>query len=100
MMKFNSTKDNVIEEIRTIAEKFKIERIILFGSRGREDNKEISDYDIAVYDTSLSEKDKIYFYHEINEIETLKKIDIVYINDKTDKKLLENIKKDGVIIYE
>ena len=49
----------------------------------------------------LSEfKNKGYFCSEIHELETLFKIDIVFINNDTDPKLLENIKKDGVIIYE
>lgn len=100
MKKSNHNNDNIIKEIKNIATRYKIQRIILFGSRSRGDNKDTSDYDIAVYDTLLDEKDKTYFYHEINKIETLKKIDIVYINDKTDKEFLKNIKKDGVVIYE
>jgi predicted nucleotidyltransferase len=100
MTKNKYLEDNVIDNIKKIATKYKIERIILFGSRARGDNSPVSDYDIAVYNPFITEIEKTSFYHDIDEIETLKKIDIVFINDETDTELIESINKDGVIIYD
>lgn len=100
MEKINDTKDTVLQEIKEIAMKYKIDRVILFGSRARGDNSHVSDYDIAVYASSLTELEKTLFYYDIDEIETLKKIDIVYIDTSTDRTFLDNISRDGVIIYE
>ncbi len=100
MVSIEILNDNVIKSIKNIAAKYKVEQIVLYGSRSRGDNTDTSDYDIAIIAPSAIEKDKTMLYHDINEIETLKKIDIVFINKETDSDLLENINKDGVIIYE
>ncbi|MPN13190.1 hypothetical protein SDC9_160510 [bioreactor metagenome] len=100
MKKINDTKDTVLQKIKEIAMKHEIKRVILFGSRARGDNSDVSDYDIAIHASSLTELEKTLFYHDIDEIETLKKIDIVYIDAETDKEFLYNISRDGVIIYE
>ncbi len=100
MNKMNDIKDAVLQKIKGIAMKYKIEKVILFGSRARGDNSPVSDYDIAVYASSISDMDKTLFYHDIDEIETLKKIDLVFIDDEADEGLVESINKDGVIIYE
>ena len=91
--------DTLIHSIQTIGEKYAIKRIILFGSRARRDNKSTSDIDLAVY-TLPSFANKGSFSSDIEDLETLLKIDIVFINHHTDIKLLENIKKEGVVIYE
>lgn len=100
MNKANDMKDPVLQEIKKVAMKYKIERIILFGSRARGDNSPVSDYDIAVYSSYISDVEKTLFYHDIDEIQTLKKIDIVFIDEETDGGLIESINKDGVIIYD
>ena len=100
MIKIEIMNDKVIKSIKNIATKYKVEQIILYGSRSRKDNTDTSDYDIAIIAPSAIDKDKTMLYHEIIEIETLKKIDIVFINEETDSDLLENINKDCVIIYE
>lgn len=41
-------RDEVIQEIREIAEKYKVEKVILFGSRARGDFHRTSDIDLAV----------------------------------------------------
>lgn len=91
--------DKLIQSIQTIGEKYGINRIVLFGSRARGSNKPTSDIDLAVY--VLPEFiSKGYFSSEIDDLATLFKIDVVFINDHTDTNLVENIKKEGVIIYE
>jgi predicted nucleotidyltransferase len=91
--------ETLIHSIQAIGEKYAIHRIVLFGSRARDDNKPTSDIDLAVY--PLPEfTNKGYFSSEIDDLATLLKIDVIFINNHTDIKLLENIKKEGVVIYE
>jgi len=93
-------QDKVLDEIKKIAMKYKVQKAILFGSRARKDQSSVSDYDIAIIAESLSSFDKASFYADVEEIETLKKIDIVFINNSTNDELMKNIMKDGVVIYE
>ncbi|MDD4503802.1 MAG: nucleotidyltransferase domain-containing protein [Clostridiaceae bacterium] len=96
----NEMEDNVLNEIIRISKEYNLEKVVLFGSRARGDNSPVSDYDIAVFDNSLSDIEKASFCLDIEGIETLKKIDIVFTSDSLSIGLLENINKDGVIIYE
>jgi len=92
--------DSVIEDIKEIAMKYKVKKIVLFGSRARGDHSAVSDYDFAVFENYLSELDKARLYADVDEIETLKKIDIVFVRENSTDELMESIKKDGVILYE
>lgn len=89
----------LIESIQSIGQKYDIEKIVLFGSRARGDNKLVSDIDLAVF--SLPEFNKRgYLTSELDDLETLLKIDILLIDENTDSRLLENIKREGVTLYE
>ncbi|MDD2212854.1 MAG: nucleotidyltransferase domain-containing protein [Clostridia bacterium] len=92
--------DDVLGKIKEIARKYKITQVILYGSRARGDYSSASDYDLAVFGESLSELDKAYFNSELEEIETLKKIDVTFIKEGVTDEFTENIRKEGVIIYE
>lgn len=43
---------------------------------------------------------KIFFQLDLEKIEMLLKFDVVFIDSNTSEKLLDEIKKDGVSIYE
>lgn len=89
----------IIDEIREIAIRDSVNKIVLFGSRARGDNRQTSDIDLAIFcDKESQYESKIYF--DLDDIETLIKLDIVFIKENTNKKLLENIQKDGVTLYE
>jgi predicted nucleotidyltransferase len=96
----NKIMDEVLKQICEIAKKYNTEKLVLFGSRARGDNSPVSDYDIAVFKTCISVYDKASFSLDVEDIETLKKIDIIFIDEKLEDKLMENIKKEGIIIYE
>ncbi|WP_280961396.1 nucleotidyltransferase family protein [Butyricicoccus faecihominis] len=74
------------------------ERIVLFGSRARGDNHERSDIDLAVY--GLPESKEAAFLDGIDELPTLLKFDVVFISPHTSPALLDEIKRDGVTLYE
>ena len=92
--------DRVIEQIKEIAMKYNVKKIVLFGSRARGDHCSVSDYDFAVFENYLSALDKARLWADVEEIETLKKIDIVFVQENSTDELMESIKRDGVVLYE
>ena len=92
-------KAELIKEIISIAQKYPISKIVLFGSRAKGDNSPTSDIDLAVY--TLPEFAHIgHFTSDIGDMQTLLKIDIIFVDKCRNEKLIENIKKEGVKIYE
>lgn len=88
----------IYQQIAKIAHKYDVAKVILFGSRARKTNDMKSDIDLAVYGC----KDFCDLYFDINEqVDTLLTFDIIDMDSKdisTD--LINEIKRDGVIIYE
>jgi uncharacterized protein len=91
--------EKLIQSIQAIGRAYLIRKIVLFGSRARGEAKPTSDIDLAVYE--LPEfKERGRFVCCLDDLPTLLKLDLVFINDDTDYKLVENIRKDGVVVYE
>lgn len=90
--------NNIINEIRNIASKYiGIEKIILFGSRARGDNRLKSDIDLAIY----GEGDFSEFIFDLeNEVNTLLEFDVTVISNGLDEVFMRQIKNEGVILYE
>lgn len=96
-MKLNLEK-KIVEEIIDIYRKHdKIKKVILFGSRARGDNSLKSDIDLAIYcDTSIVE-----FIEDIEmKTSTLLEFDFSDMKDINDKIFIEQVEKEGIIIYE
>ena len=93
-------QDYVLSKIKEIAAKFDIEKVILFGSRARGDHSKTSDYDIAILGKDIPLVDQALLREAMEEINTLKKLDVVFIDEDSDKELAENIRSEGVVIYE
>lgn len=86
----------VIQQIRTLAQKYKIKKVILFGSRARGDYKRTSDIDLAA-----SGGDFNRFALDVDEeTSTLLKYDIVNLDTAIQKELILSIEKEGKILYE
>lgn len=92
--------DRILALIQDAAQKYKsIKKVVLFGSRARGDYSEQSDYDIAVF--GANEQDKILFKSSIEDLPTLHKIDMVFIDEKNiNTPLYDNINQEGKIIME
>ncbi|MEG0273395.1 MAG: nucleotidyltransferase domain-containing protein [Hydrogenoanaerobacterium sp.] len=90
-------QDLILHSLSNTAIKYSADKIILFGSRARGNNRPNSDYDIAVF--GMPDSNQPLFWADVEDISTLLKFDIVFVTDTTNKKLIENIKKDGVILY-
>lgn len=89
-------KQVVLDELTSIAERYHIEKLILFGSRARGDFRRTSDIDLAV---SGGDFDRFVLDVE-EETSTLLKYDFVDLDRKVQDELLRSIEKEGVVIYE
>ena len=89
-----------INQIKQIAAKYPVTKLVLFGSRARGDHAPVSDYDLAVFGPGLSELAKAEFSLDIEEIATLKKIDLVFADENVTDDLMRNIVTEGKVIYE
>lgn len=86
----------VIKEIRDLAEKYHLNKVILFGSRARGDYKRASDIDLAV-----SGGDLVRFSLDVDEETTTPlKYDIVNLDETIQKELLDAIVREGKTLYE
>ena len=88
--------EELLKEIAAVGHRNQAERILLFGSRARGDNRDRSDIDIAVF--GMPKENRIAFSEAIEKLPTLLDFDIIFIDEKTDEALLQNIRKDGVTI--
>ena len=89
-------RPEVIEEIRNLAQKYDIEKVILFGSRARGDFKERSDIDLA-----FRGGNSCHFIFDVDEeTSTLLEFDVIDLDKPVQKELLEAIRREGVLLYE
>ena len=65
-------------------------KLVLFGSRARGDNRPRSDI----------EEQQTRFWCGMDDLPTLLKYDVVFVDDYTSPELLAEIDRDGVILYE
>ena len=89
--------DKSFEEMISLFKSFdNLDVVYIFGSRARGDYKTASDIDLAI---ETSDDIKIRLLGMLEEIRCILKFDVVDINNIGNEKLLENIKKDGILIY-
>ncbi|MTV47390.1 nucleotidyltransferase domain-containing protein [Heliobacillus mobilis] len=89
----------LIENIRSIGQKYAIDKIVLFGSRARGESHRTSDIDLAVY--PLPEFNLTgHLSSDLDDLDTLLKIDVVFIGVQTNRDLIEIIEKEGVLLYD
>lgn len=77
-----------------------VERAVLFGSRARGDFREESDYDIAVFGSVPTAEKAVLRYSCREDLKTLHKIDLIFVEDQTDENLLNRIKEEGIVFYD
>ena len=88
-------KPELIQEICRLARRYKINKLILFGSRARGDYKRTSDIDLAV-----SGGDTVRFSLDIEDTGTLLEYDIVNLDGSVQEELQKSIEEEGITIYE
>lgn len=89
-------RQQVIEEIQALAQKYNVSKVILFGSRARGDFRRTSDIDLAVTGGDFDR-----FALDVNEdTSTLLEYDIVNLDRDMQQELRDSIRTGGMIIYE
>lgn len=96
IMKESGIREEVIEEIRKLAVKYGMEKVILFGSRARGDFHHISDIDLAVQGGDFAG----FALDVEEEVSTLLQFDIVNLSGSVQDELVESIVREGVALYE
>ena len=90
--------DRLIEEMVALAGSHQAHRLCLFGSRARGDHRPDSDYDFALWGIPADRQP--LFLNDVEELPSLCKIDVVFVDQQTDPALLSNIQADGVILMD
>ena len=92
-----------IEVIKQIAEQIgrnpHVEKVLLFGSRARGDERERSDIDIAVVGSGITESEWTEMWAYVDDAPTLLSVDLVRF-EKSPEDLKQSITKEGVALYE
>lgn len=89
-------RQEIIEEIRKLACKYNVNKVILFGSRARGDYRRTSDIDLAVEGGDFER-----FVLDVDEeTSTLLEFDIIDLKRDIQQELQASIRKEGRILYE
>jgi len=89
-------KEQVLQEIISLAKQHSITKVILFGSRARGDYHRSSDIDLAVCGG-----DVVSFSLDVEEkTSTLLTYDIIDMNQEHPENITKSIEREGKIIYE
>ncbi len=93
--------DKILEKIKIfLIEKLDPQKIILFGSRAKENKRTGSDIDLAILkDKILNFREKRKLKEEIENICGLYSIDLIFL-DEVEEKFQKTIEEIGVLIYE
>jgi predicted nucleotidyltransferase len=89
------TVSDMIEQVTDICKRHHVEHLSLFGSYAKGTNTEYSDLDFIIY----GDVDMEALREEIDEIMTLKKIDLFEYDLCQNQYLREDMDKYGIKIY-
>ncbi len=88
--------NNIVEILKT---RFNPEKIILFGSRAKKEEKSRSDFDIALNEKKPSIGEIRKLKREIEQVSGLYKVDVIFLKS-VEKDFRDIILKTGRIIYD
>ncbi len=89
--------EHVYNQIREICAEERAARVMLFGSRARGTAEEKSDIDLAVWGCP----DFPHLEDRLdNELWSLLRLDVVDMDESSSHELLEEVLKDGKVLYE
>lgn len=91
-------EEEIYEEMLSIFSKIiEINKVILFGSRAKQNYKPTSDIDLAV-ELEQDEK-KLLLIRMLDEMRCALKFDVLNIKNIKNEQLIKDIKNEGIIIY-
>jgi predicted nucleotidyltransferase len=89
--------EHVYNQIREICAEERAARVMLFGSRARGTAEEKSDIDLAVWGCP----DFPHLEDRLdNELWSLLQLDVINMDESSSHELLEEVLKDGKVLYE
>ena len=99
MNKIYSIRENLYDEMLRLFKEEKLEKVILFGSRARNEYKDNSDIDLAIIFNNNDNDNYIKLFTKLEDLNTLYKFDVIDFNKITNNKLKNEIIKDGICIH-
>ena len=79
--------DKTIEQVKQLAHRYGVPKLVLFGSRARGDHHARSDYDFAVW--GCTPQQRTLFSDAVeNDLDSLYSVDLVFVSEHTDAALL------------
>lgn len=84
--------------MKALAEHYCARRLYLFGSRARGDFRAHSNYDFALWGVPTAAQAQLM--DAVDDLPSLYKIDVVFVDDRTSWALLDNVTKDEVILVD
>ena len=95
-MEGTGIRETVIEEIRGLAKRHGVRKVILFGSRARGDFHRTSDIDLAIHGGNVSS-----FALDVDEeTSTPLKYDVINLDGEMQQELQRAIRQEGRVLYE
>ena len=93
--------DRIAKVVRLIRESLHPQKIILFGSRARGNERKGSDIDIAVAGVPKpSIREERLLKERIDEVAGLLSVDLIFLDDLRDEDMKSVILETGVVEYE
>ena len=94
-MSYNLDKEDE-KRIIELAKKYRVEKVILFGSRARGNNRPDSDVDLALSGGNYFE----FAFDFDDESNGNIKCDVTYLDHELKMGLRDSINRDGIVLYE
>ena len=99
-MKFGLS-DTVIRELQDVFRRHtNIKKVLIFGSRSKENYREGSDIDLAVIGDNIDYNQLLTILCEIDDLELLYSIDLLDYNKKVGTPIGDHINRVGQVFYE
>ncbi len=93
--------EEVIERIQRVLAKYPcVERAVLYGSRAKGSHKPGSDIDLNLQGEGISAKERDKILWELDDLNLPYGVDVTVLNEISHAKLLEHIRRVGVVFYE
>ena len=97
LMKHYGVDDTIWTNILTTCFHYpEVSKVILYGSRSREDFKENSDIDIAIDAPNMSSQQFSMLWNALDDLPIIYSLDIVHLQRLSNTVLLETIKTEGL----
>ena len=91
--------DKTIEQVKQLAHRCRVPKLVLFGSRARGDHHARSEYDFAVWGCTPQQRAQFSDAVE-NDLDSLYSVDLVFVSEHTDAALFQNIEKNGICLLD